>query len=184
MLDYINPFGENFILKGVLEALQVINPLSDNFIFRDFFKNVIDILDYINPFSENFFGKKIIELLSDLLSNLFIPKEESFTKFETIFKEKLSFVDSIKLAINSIKNMFNDVNSLPKFTIDINSKYYEGELTVIDLSWYAQYKAYGDLVITGFCYVFFFWRLWCHLPSILHGLSSSSDFIEKNINIK
>ena len=134
-----------------------------------------NILSYINPFSDNFLGKKIIELLGDLLQSLFVPKQESFLKFQNVFKEKLGFIDSIKVGIDSIKNMINNVESLPKFSIDINSKYYRGELTVIDLAWYSQYKTYGDLVITGFVYVFFFWRIFVHIPNIIHGLSSVGE---------
>lgn len=156
ILSYINPFSDNFLLKGVLDFLG-------------------NILSYINPFSENFLGRKIIELLGELLQKLFIPKEESFTKFENVFKEKLSFIDSIKEGINSVKNMLNNIESCPKFTIDIDSKYYKGELTVIDLAWYSQYKTYGDIVITGFVYVFFFWRIFVHIPNIIHGISSVGD---------
>lgn len=176
MLNFLNPFSESFILKGVLEALQVINPLSESFIFRDFFKNIGDMLSYINPFSENFFGWKIIELLGDLLKALFVPSEEKILALRNVFTDKLSFIDSIKLAVNSIKNMYENVSALPSYSININSRFYSGELTIIDLAWYAPYKSYGDLVITGFTYILFIWRLWCRLPSILHGLGSSGEF--------
>lgn len=182
IIDFLNPFSENFILKGVLEALQYINPFSDKFIFREFFANIGEMLSYINPFSENFFGRKIVEFIGDLLKNLFIPKQESFNKFTYIFNEKFAFIDSIRVGINSIKNMFNNVNSLPKFTLNIDSKIYKGELTIFDLAWYAKYKPYGDIVITGFTYIFFFWRLWCHLPSILQGVASGANYIEKHID--
>lgn len=166
-LDYINPFSENFLLKGVLEFLG-------------------NILSYINPFSENFLGKKIIELLGSLLQSLFIPKEESFTKFQDIFNEKLGFVENVKSGVNSLKDMFNNVEELPALSIDIDSKYYKGELTIIDLNWYSQYKTYGDLVITGFCYIFFIWRIWVHLPSILQGSSGVTDIVTtfKQDNVK
>lgn len=179
VLDYLNPTSKNFILSKVIDFL---NPVSENFILKsvgnflsDIFNKIGDILSYINPLSDNFFGKKLIELFGELLQKLFIPKEESFTKFENVFKEKLSFIDSIKTGINSIKNMLNNIESCPKFTIDIDSKYYKGELTVIDLAWYSQYKTYGDLVITGFTYIFFFLRIFIHIPNILHGVSSVGD---------
>ena len=57
ILDYINPFSENFILKSVLEFLD-------------------NILSYINPFSENFIGYKIVDLFKNLFSTLFIMTEE------------------------------------------------------------------------------------------------------------
>lgn len=143
-------------------------------------------MSYVNPFHENFLGKRIIELLGDLLKNLFIPKEESFLKFQNVFKEKLGFIDSIKYSINSIKEMLNNIESVPKMTLNVNSKYYKGELTIVDLGWYSQYKTYGDLVITGFIYVFFFLRLWNHISNILNGTSSfvgsASDVITKHID--
>lgn len=82
--------------------------------------------------------------------------------------------------------MFNNVEELPTLSIDIDSKYYKGELTIIDLNWYSQYKTYGDLVITGFCYIFFIWRIWVHLPSIIQGSSGVADIVTtfKQDNVK
>ena len=135
------------------------------------------MLSYINPFDEKFLGKKIIELLGELLKKLFIPSDESLNKFSYIWNEKLGFIDTIKADINALKNMFNNLYSVPKYTIDINSKGYTGELTVIDLSWYTPFKNYGDVIITAFIYVFFIWRLFKHLPSIVSGFDSGADVI-------
>lgn len=190
ILDYLNPTNEKFILKNIIDFL---NPASENFILKnigkvlnDIFTNIGNILSYVNPLHENFLGKKIIELLGNLLQNLFIPKEESFTKFQDIFSEKLGFVENVKSGVNSLKDMFNNVEELPTLSIDIDSKYYKGELTIIDLNWYSQYKTYGDLVITGFCYIFFIWRIWVHLPSILQGSSGVTDIVTtfKQDNVK
>ena len=186
----MNPTSKNFILSKIIDFL---NPASENFILKsvgnflsDIFNKIGDILSYINPLSDNFFGKKLIELFGELLQKLFIPKEESFTKFQDIFNEKLGFVENIKSGVNSLKDMFNDVEELPTLSIDIDSKYYKGELTIIDLNWYSQYKAFGDLVITGFCYIFFIWRIWVHLPSILQGSSGVTDIVAtfKQDNVK
>lgn len=145
---------------------------------KDVLNFLSNIISYINPLSDNFLGKKIIELLGDLLHNLFIPKEQSFTQFQDIFNEKLGFVENIKNGVNTIKAMFNDIEEVPNLSINIESDYYNGELTIIDLSWYSKYKEYGDLVITGFCYIFFIWRIWVHLPGILQGSSSVSDIVD------
>ena len=50
----------------------------------------------------------------------------------------------------------------------------EQKVIVLDFSWYAPYKTYGDLIITGFVYAFFLWRLFINLPNITHGLGGSS----------
>lgn len=73
----------------------------------------------------------------------------------------------------------NIENGTSEFTLDIDSDVYSGEVVLFDLSWYAQFKSYGDLVFTGFAYVLFVWRLWKAIPSILNGFSSVSGSIGK-----
>lgn len=182
IIDYLNPFSENFILKNVLSFLgsivDYINPFSENFILKGVLDFLANILSYINPFSENFFGKKLVELIGELLTNLFVPSENCFEPIQYVFKDKFAFVDSIKTMISSIENMINNINQTPSLKIDIpDNRTGINELVVIDLSWYAPFKNYGDIVITGFCYVFFIWRLFCRLPNILHGLGSSGDVL-------
>lgn len=46
---------------------------------------------------------------------------------------------------------------------------YYGMVKVLDLSWYADYKAYGDMLIAGILWVFFIWRLLARLPDIIRG---------------
>ena len=56
------------------------------------------------------------------------------------------------------------------------TKYTEQQtVKVIDFSWYSPYKSYGDLIITGFVYAFFLWRLFINLPNIIHGLGGVVD---------
>ena len=115
-------------------------------------------------------------MFSDLLKTLFVPSEGKILALQDVFTSKFAFVDSIKIAINSVKNMLNNVETLPSLAIDIpDNRTGITSVTVIDLSWYAPYKAYGDLVITGFAYLFFIWRLYIHLPSILNGVGTGID---------
>lgn len=180
ILDHINPLSENFFLKGLLDVLgtgfSYINPLSDNFIFKGFFEAIGNILSYLNPFSENFFGYKIIELLKDALKFLFIPSEDRINGLINTFTSKFEFVDSIKISINSIKDMFNNIGNAPKLHLNLGKTKYtpEGNYTIIDFSWYAPYKAYGDLVLTGFIYAFFLWRLFISIPNIINGTGGST----------
>lgn len=86
ILDRLNPFSDNFILKDVLSflgnILSYINPFSDNFILNDVLGFLSDLVSYINPFSDNFFGKKLLDWIIDGLKNvfkwLFIPPERLF----------------------------------------------------------------------------------------------------------
>ena len=60
------------------------------------------------------------------------------------------------------------------------TKYTEAQnVVVFDLSWYAPYKTYGDLLITGFIYLMFLWRLFIKLPNIINGIGSSAEPFDK-----
>ena len=72
--------------------------------------------------------------------------------------------------------MNNNITATPSMTINIpNNRTGITQLTVIDLSWYAPYKTYGDLLITVFVYIFFVWRVFAHIPEILHGVGTFSE---------
>lgn len=160
MLSYINPFSDNFFLKGLF---NILNPFSDDFFLKDLFS-------WLNPFSDNFIGKKIVELIGDLLKFLFVPSDDSINNLVNSVKSHFGFIDTINNTSAMIKDMFNDTSKLPKVTLTLkDNNIYNGEITVIDLSWYAPFKEYGDLIISAFIYVFFFWRVFVNLPSIISG---------------
>lgn len=131
------------------------------------------ILNYLNPFSEDFFAYKLVDLLLDglktLFEFLFIPSEERFTAITNLVKSKFSFIETIKEAVNAIENILNNLGNVPKLSINVKSKYYTGDIVYINMAWYEPFKPYGDVVITGFVYVFFIWRLFVHLPNIING---------------
>lgn len=140
--------------------------------FSSLFTNLGNILSYINPFSENFFGYKLIDILQDALSYLFTPSQSNVDNLTNTVDEKFGFIDSIKIAVNDIQDMIENIeNGTSEFTLDIDSEVYEGEVVLFDLSWYAPFKSYGDLVFTGFAYVLFVWRLWKSIPSVINGFS-------------
>ena len=175
LADWLNPFSDNFILKkiidGIINIVDVLNPFSDNFILKEVISTIGNILSYINPFSENFFAYKLLELLGELLKSLFIPSEERLTAISDAVSSKFSFVTSIKEAINGMKNMFNNLGTAPKLQIEVGAtKWTEKQtLTILDLSFYKPFKPLGDLMITGFCYLAFIWRMLLMLPNIISG---------------
>lgn len=137
--------------------------------FSDLFSSLSDIVSYINPWHENFFGNRIIDMISDLLHSLFIPKEESITNFQNVVGSRFGFVDSIQTAISSIQHMIENNGQAPKLYVNSKHEYINGDIAILDFSWYAPYKNYGDLVLTGFIYAMFIWRLFIHLPSTISG---------------
>lgn len=133
-----------------------------------------DLLSYINPFNENFFVYKLIDLLSELLKSLFVPSEDKINEIKDTITSKFNFIDSIKEGINAIQNMLNNIGETPSLeSTEISSKYYNGKLTIVDMSWYKPFKPYGDLVITGFSYIMFIWRMYVHLPDTINGIGGN-----------
>lgn len=154
------------------EIISYLNPLSDDFILKKLWGFLSDIISYINPFHENFLGKKIIELLSDLLKSLFVPSEERITALQNTVMSKFDFVESIKIAINSFKDIINNLGNAPVLHLDLGATKYTNGMTVnvIDLNWYKPYKQYGDVVITAIIYAFYLIRLFMNLPGIISGV--------------
>lgn len=62
-----------------------------------------------------------------------------------------------------------------------NNKYLSGTYTIIDLSWYSQYKEYGDNVICMLFYLSFIWHIFKHASSIITG--QSTGFTKNNDNV-
>lgn len=87
---------------------------------------------------------------------------------------KFNFIDNIKTNINDMVKVITDDTSLPKFELNVNSKWYSGKVTVIDFSWYADYKDFGDDVICIFCYLGFLWNIFKRLPDIIQGAGAGS----------
>lgn len=165
--------------------INFLNPFSDKFILKDVLNFFTDIISYINPFSENFFGYKLIEFLGDLLKKLFVPSEDRIDAIKNTISSKFNFVESIKIAINSLKDLISGVGGAPKITLNLGATQYTeaGNYTILDLSFYAPFKNFGDIVLTGIIYAFFIWRLFISAPNIINGLGGSiqADYMVSDI---
>lgn len=172
--------GFKVCFETVASILNYLNPFSDDFILKGFGEWLASIVSYLNPFSDNFFGKKLVSLFSDLLQSLFIPSQERLTAIQNTVTSKFDFIESIKIAINSIKDLLNGAGNAPSITLTLKSTKYTNEMNVkvIDMSWYEPYKAYGDLIITGFVYAFFAWRTYIKINSILNGAAGTVENLE------
>lgn len=178
ILKTLNPTSDTFFLKKLFSWL---NPASDDFILKKLWEFFKTLISYINPTSDDFLGKKLIEMFQDLFQFIFVPSQERIDAITNTVKAKFEFVDSVKTAINSVKDILNNLGNAPKITLNLKAtKYTEAQNAVVfDLSWYAPYKAYGDLVITGFIYLMFIWRLFVSLPNIINGVGSGRAYFEK-----
>lgn len=193
---WFNPLSDEFIFKvlfnNVKSLLDLFDVNTDNFIFGGVFKdisnifsNIGELLSYINPFSENFFAYKLVDLLWDgfksVMRFLFVPSEERITGLQNTVTSKFDFIESLKIAINSFKDIISNMGNAPVLHLTLGSTKYTPEMKdvkIIDLNWYKPYKKYGDLVITAVMYAFFLIRLFGRLPSIISGSGSGISALE------
>lgn len=142
------------------------------------------ILDFLKGIFDFLFGlvKKILDGLSALIQNLLQPSEESINKLQSQVEEKLPFISDLKGFgddfANALKNPLLSVAD-NKYTtvVDIGAKkggvsYGTGQVNLLDVSWYLEYKPMGDAIIEGVCWLSFLWNLYGAVPGIIHGAAS------------
>ena len=146
------------LITNVGTILDYLNPLGDNFILKKLWVFLTDIISFLNPSSDNFFGKKIIELIGDLLKTLFIPKEDYFSNI----KETLLSDLETKLPYNDFVNrvgVLKDVATDGQLQ-DISIEHLQiGDIVInvpnfIDFSYITKYRATYYIWVRGFMYIF------------------------------
>ena len=144
IIDYLNPFSENFILKGVLNFLG-------------------NILSYLNPFSENFILKTLFEWIGnfftslwDFFIRLFVPEDDYFSNKINDMKNKISQ----KIPYQDYVDMFETVKQVESgedISINLNG-YKIGNMNFnipkfINFSWVSKYKNTWYAWVRGFVLV-------------------------------
>ena len=125
-----------------------------------------NVISYLNPFSENFFGIKLIEFIGDLLSNLFVPKEDMFGNLQENIKNKFYFTTQIQEIFESLLNDFDYGDSVPSFSIT----YYGKTVDIIDFSPYLEYRSWLHAIILGISWFIFIRKTFYKIPGIIGGI--------------
>ena len=125
-----------------------------------------NVLSYLNPFSENFFGIKLVEFIGDLLSNLFVPKEDIFGNLQENLRNKFYFTTQIQEIFESLLNDFDYGDSVPSFSIT----YYGKTLNIIDFSPYLEYRSWLHAIILGISWFVFIRKTFYKIPGIIGGI--------------
>lgn len=125
-------------------------------------------------------------MIIDGLKILFVPESSFIEEKVNSIKDKFLFVDSVKLTINDITSVITNEESRPVFYVSVfdNKWGIEGQVKVIDLSFYAPYKSYGDTIICCFAYAFFFWRVFINLSNIINGVGGSINTVSNIVKFK
>lgn len=123
-------------------------------------------------------GDIIVVAISAALSDLFVPDADATKAKLGDMREYFKFKDDIIGAFDDLKTMIFGITPSPILKIPIGSEtskynYGFGSYIIIDISWYAPYKQFGDKIILAICWALFIWRLYIKLPGIISGAEGS-----------
>ncbi len=121
----------------------------------------------------------ISRAVQGVLTDVFVPNEVATLEKVGEMQEYFKFKDDVITAVDDLKTMLFGITPSPILKIPIGkttSKKYNygtGNYIIIDVSWYAPYKQFGDKVILAIVWALFLWRLFLKLPGIISGTEGS-----------
>lgn len=110
-----------------------------------------------------------------VMTDVFVPDEAATLEKVGKMQEYFKFKDDMEVIIYEFKRNIFGIKPSPVLKIPIGKpssqkyNYGTGGYVIIDVSWYAKYKDFGDKIILAFAWVFFIWRVFVHLPGIISG---------------
>ena len=121
----------------------------------------------------------ISKAVEGVLTDVFVPDEALTLEKIGEMQEYFEFKDDIIAAVDDLKTMIFGITPSPILKIPVGkttSKKYDygtGNYIIIDVSWYAPYKQFGDKVILAIVWALFLWRMFLKLPGIISGTEGS-----------
>ena len=121
----------------------------------------------------------ISRAVQGVLTDVFVPNEVATLEKVGEMQEYFKFKDDVITAVDDLKTMLFGITPSPILKIPIGkttSKKYNygtGNYIIIDVSWYAPYKQFGDKVILAIVWALFLWRLFLKLPGIISETEGS-----------
>lgn len=115
------------------------------------------------------------EFIVDGVKALFIPDQDNVDLKTEEIRSYFGFVDGIKQTINEINTFFTNIGDgdIPKISVNLSraeGKYnYGTNAMVLDMTWYARYKPFCDVIIIAFVYITFLFNIFRRLPDIISG---------------
>lgn len=117
----------------------------------------------------------IFRAVSGVMTDVFVPDEAVALEKVGEIKEYFKFKDDVEDIVSEFEKKVFGIKPSPILKIPIGkptSKKYNfgtGNYIIIDVSWYAQYKDFGDKIILAFAWAFFIWRIFVLMPGIISG---------------
>lgn len=133
-------------------------------------------------------GSIIAAAVQGVLEYCFVPDEALTMEKAVEVEEYFKFKDDIIAAVDDLKTMLFGITPSPILKIPIGkteSKKYNygtGNYIIIDISWYARYKQFGDKIILAIVWALFLWRMFIKLPGIISGAEGSIVAADRSYN--
>lgn len=121
----------------------------------------------------------ISKAVQGVMTDVFIPNEAATLEKIGEMQQYFEFKDDIIKAVDDLRIMLFGITPSPILKIPIGkttSKKYNygtGNYIIIDVSWYAPYKQFGDKVILAIVWALFLWHMFLKLPGIISGTEGS-----------
>lgn len=124
-------------------------------------------------------GSIISSAIESALTKCLVPNQAATMHKIGEIQGYFVFTEDISNAVGGLIGNFKSIQPSPYLKIPIgkpkSSKYNygTGNYIIIDISWYAEYKALGDKIILAIAWAFFLWRIFLKLPGIISGSEGS-----------
>lgn len=137
------------------------------------------VLEYLQSLVGGLFDT-IKNAIIAALEYVFAPDPALIGTITGTFSNKFRWVGEVYRYIKSVLIEIYAADSLPVISANFSSadsKYFniDTSVNVFDLSWYAAYKPSVDTFLSAFIWLFFMWRLFKRLPSLIGGNSTDSS---------
>lgn len=113
--------------------------------------------------------------IEEVMTDVFVPDEAATLEKVGEMQEYFKFKDDMETIIYEFKKNIFGIKPSPILKIPIGKpssekyNYGTGSYIIIDVSWYAKYKDFGDKIVLAFAWAFFIWRMFVGLPGIISG---------------
>jgi hypothetical protein len=124
-------------------------------------------------------GSIISSAIESALTKCLVPNQAATIHKIGEIQGYFVFTEDISNAVGGLIGNFKSIQPSPYLKIPIGKpksrkyNYGTGNYIIIDISWYAEYKALGDKIILAIAWAFFLWRIFLKLPGIISGSEGS-----------
>lgn len=119
----------------------------------------------------------VVELILAGIKAIFVPSTDYLTAKVEALRARFGFMDSVLATGEAIIAALNLSGTPPVIYAHFENAEgafnWGGTVAVLDMTWYSRYKAAGDAFLSGVIWIFFLWRVFIKLPSIISGVGGT-----------